>query len=152
MNPLAELVRRETEVLASFVALLVDEEQALVEANTEALATLTPRKTALVGELNTLAGRRNAAMQSAGLGEDAAGLERWRQSGPQAAAATERLLALASEARERNRVNGGLIALHLQKTQAALETLTGGKAGRQTYGRDGQPVGVRTGYRLIDSV
>ena len=82
---------------------------------------------------------------------DTAGIDSWRQRDGAAASAAEQLMTLAGQARERNRVNGQLIALHLQKTQEALAALTGGDARRQTYGRDGQTEPAKTGYRLIDS-
>ena len=151
MGSLIELVRRECRLLAEFVDLLSQEEQALVAGDTEALATLTPRKSELVSRLNQIADLRDAGMRANGLPADTAGIDSWRQRDGAAASAAEQLMTLAGQARERNRVNGQLIALHLQKTQEALAALTGGDARRQTYGRDGQTEPAKTGYRLIDS-
>lgn len=151
MESLIELVSRECRLLGEFVALLGDEEQALVAGDTETLAKLTPRKTELVSRLNQIAELRNLSMRANGLPADTVGLESWRRRDGAAAGAAGQLMALAEQARERNRVNGQLIALHLQKTQEALAALTGGDARRQTYGRDGQTEPAKTGYRLIDS-
>lgn len=146
-----EIIRRECALLKEFIGILGEEEQALVAADTEALGTVTPRKTGLVAQLNQLAELRNQAMRSMGLAIDTAGLEAWRQQSAESERVVGELIGLASTARERNRINGQLIALHLQKTQEALQALTGGDPGRQTYGRDGQAEPTRTGYRLIDS-
>ncbi|HEY5764046.1 MAG TPA: flagellar protein FlgN [Rhodocyclaceae bacterium] len=151
MESLIDLVSRECRLLTEFVALLGDEEQALVAGDTEALAKVTPRKTEIVSRLNQIADLRNRNMRASGLPADTAGLESWRQRDSSSASAADQLITLAGQARERNRVNGQLIALHLQKTQEALAALTGGDARRQTYGRDGQTEPAKTGYRLIDS-
>lgn len=151
MAALLELIRRECALLTEFIDILAEEEQSLVSGDTESLGTLTPRKTALVARLNQAAERRNQAMKLLGLANDTAGLDAWRRQSGETERAAGELIGLASTARERNRVNGQLIALHLQKTQEALQTLTGGDPRRQTYGRDGQAEPTRTGYRLIDS-
>lgn len=151
MAELLEIVRRECALLNEFVAILGEEEQALVSGDTETLGSVTPRKTALVARLNQIADWRNQAMRGLGLATDTAGLDAWRRQGGESERAASELIGLASSARERNRINGQLIALHLQKTQDALQVLTGGDPGRQTYGRNGQSEPTRTGYRLIDS-
>lgn len=147
------LVRNECELVASFVAVLGEEQQALTAGDSERLADITPRKTALVGRLNAVAEARNRTMAAAGLPPDQDGLRAWSDSGDEARRLRDRLLQLATEARELNRVNGQLIALRLQHTQAALNILSEpAQAVRVVYGPDGQTQVLRTGYRLIDSV
>ncbi|HOG02801.1 MAG TPA: flagellar protein FlgN, partial [Accumulibacter sp.] len=48
------------------------------------------------------------------------------------------LLSLATQARELNRVNGGLIQLRMHHNAQALEVLLGGNGALALYGPDGQ--------------
>jgi len=67
-----------------------------------------------------------------------------------AASAWEKLLDLASQARELNRLNGQLIALRLGATNRALETLTQQPAHPTLYGKNGQASSL-TGSKIIDA-
>lgn len=149
MNDIAYLLGQESSALESLIAALQEEQGLLKAGLADALAPVVERKNRHLESLARLGRRRNELLTAAGLAADRAGVADW-------AAKTGRkdladgFLALADEARELNRLNGQLIALRLQHTQAALETLAPPRPGQGLYGRSGK-TSFATGYRLIDS-
>jgi flagella synthesis protein FlgN len=150
LTRLAARVSEETEGVAAFVALLGKEQKSLQEGDIESLGAYGEEKASLLARLAQLGDQRNQLLTVAGWPADKAGLMAWAASAPAAATAAERLLALAAEAKELNRLNGQLIAMQLQRTQSALAILTRSQAGSGLYGPNGQTT-ARTGYRFIDS-
>lgn len=150
MTDLLTLLDAEANAVEHFVRLLGNEQRALQDGELEALPALTEEKTAAVGQLARLGHARNQLLQQAGLPADQAGLKAWAGKEPARTALIDRILALAAEARELNRLNGMLIANRLQQTQSALDILTRSKTGGGLYGPDGQTA-HRSGYRFFDS-
>lgn len=150
MTDLLTLLDTEAKTVEYFVRLLDNEQRALQNGDLEALPTLTEEKTAAVGQLARLGHARNQLLQHAGLPADQAGLKSWAGNDAARIALIDRILALAAEARELNRLNGMLIAGRLQQTQSALDILTRSKTGGGLYGPDGQTA-HRSGYRFFDS-
>ena len=148
---IAALLRDEIAAVQRFVQLLQTEQGFLQTGATDELTRCTGQKSVLAEGLVRLATARNEKLRAAGHGTDNDGLKQWAGVQGQAAAELhQRLLELAREARELNRLNGQLIAMRLSHTHAALAALSPERAASSLYGRDGQ-TNARTGYRIIDS-
>lgn len=151
MDPLAYVIGQEEAELKLLVAALGEEQDALKVGNTDLLEGLVAAKNRHLEALGRLGQKRNQLLKAARLPADREGLAQWaNQSGQQAL--VQGLLAQADEAKELNRLNGQLIALRLNSTQAALAALNPQRAaGQGLYGPKGQTK-FTTGYRLIDTV
>lgn len=153
MPAIAKLLQSESDLVGRFVALLQQEQDALKAGETAALPELAVKKSELAERLNERGEQRNLLLQSAGLTADGEGMRAWlAQSGDNrlAAQAWEKLLNLAAEARELNRLNGQLITLRLSVTNRALETLTQHPQDATLYGKNGQTSSL-TGSKIIDA-
>lgn len=153
MSAISKLLQSESDLVGRFVALLQDEQDALKTGETAPLTKLAARKSELAERLNELGEQRNLLLQAAGLTVDVEGMRSWlAQSSDNrlAAAAWEKLLKLAAEARELNRLNGQLITLRLSATNRALATLIQQPQGAALYGKDGQTSSL-TGSKIIDA-
>ena len=138
---LAQTVVAEAQTVEQFVELLKLEQGSLSRGDTDALVGHAERKMEFAARLNELAAERNAALASLGFAADRAGVEAWCAKHPAeevAAKAWVRVIALAGEARELNRLNGELIRLRMQYNAKALEALRGGASSLDLYGPDGQ--------------
>lgn len=149
MNDIAYLLGQESVSLEQLIAALKDEQSALKSGMADALAPIIDRKNRLLEALVRTGRRRNELLKQAGFAADREGISAWGSASTQQPLALG-FLTLANEARELNRLNGQLIALRLQATQAALETLTPNRPGQGLYGPSGI-TSFSTGYRLIDS-
>jgi len=151
MDQLAYVVGQEEVALKQFAKTLNDEQVALKSGNADAIEGLIEVKNRQIESLGRLAQQRNQLLRAAGFALDRDGLISWGKKSAQAGL-IDAFLALADEARELNRVNGQLIAMRLNSTQAALAALTPHRAPSQgLYGPKGQ-TSFSTGYRLIDTV
>ncbi len=143
---LAQLLGEESAKLVEFLGLLKREQELLSrgEANTantiDALLPLVDKKTALAAELAALAQSRERLLAALGLAAGRSGMETWLARPDRTAQrpAWQRLLDLASQARDLNETNGKLIALNLQHNQQALATLMTAANRAMNYGPDGQ--------------
>jgi flagella synthesis protein FlgN len=139
-QPIAGILANEFATLRDFVALLKEEQTALVEGKIDALTALTERKSALATRLNDCARRREAALAGLGLVAGRPGMEDWLDAAATDAATRgnwQQLLPLAAEARTLNELNGKLIGTRLQHNQQALAALMGATERAMTYGPDG---------------
>lgn len=151
MDQLAYVIGQEEAALKQFINALNDEQIALKAGNTDALDGIVDNKNRHIESLGRLAHQRNLLLRNAGLAQDREGLRAWGKKSAQSGL-IEVFLQLADEARELNRLNGQLIAMRLNSTQAALAALTPHRAPSQgLYGPKGQ-TSFSTGYRLIDTV
>jgi flagella synthesis protein FlgN len=123
--------------------LLRAEQLSLERGDVDHLRQLTELKSRQVERLGVLGGARAAYLRGQQLPATPTGMEEWLRShaGAQQPGLTRtwtRLLEIAAEARALNELNGGLVALRLNHSQAALAALH--EAGRQhlVYGPDGQ--------------
>jgi flagella synthesis protein FlgN len=149
-----QTLKAEGEAIQQFVDLLKLEQTSLSHRNTEDLPKLAEQKSKLAVHLNSLAAQRNASLETQGFGVDRTGIEAWFAKHPNekaAANAWSRILSLATEARELNRLNGELIRIRMQYTAKALEALQGGKQLLDLYGPDGQSATPNT-RRINDAV
>ena len=152
LTPSATLAAEQQHV-SSLIELMKQEQQLLVAADADGLATLTPRKNALLQALADLSAQRHAALLAAGCEGTEAGMEPWLAVGGnlEARAQWEALLELAREAKELNRVNGMLINKQLAHNQGVLNALrmpAGPEAGG-VYGSSGQAVGGGASKRYV---
>lgn len=144
MTDLLRTVEAEADAVLRFVDLLQLEQIALTKGEVDQLAALIEQKNAVANELGAFAAQRNAALAAQGLTADGAGITAWCQGHPadtRVATAWSRILSLASEARELNRVNGDLIQIRMQHNTQALEALLGTSQRLNLYGPDGQTAG-----------
>ena len=151
MDQLAYVIGQEEAALKLFIAALQDEQEALKTGDTDRLEPVVAAKNRHIEALGRLGFQRNQLLKVARLPEDREGLTRWaKDSGNGELVAG--FLRQVDEARELNRLNGQLIAMRLNSTQAALASLTPHRAaGQGLYGPKGQ-TSFNTGYRLIDTV
>jgi flagella synthesis protein FlgN len=153
-SPLLRAVNAEMEVVQNFVDLLGLEQAALAAGDTDQLPALIEQKNQSATQLGILAKERNGILATQGYAADRAGIEAWCEKHPRQTAVAEawkKTIALSSEARELNNINGKLITLRMQYNAKALEALRGGSNSLDLYGPDGQstPVGR---MRINDAV
>lgn len=150
---LLELLAHETKLVGEFIAKLTVEQEALKQGAMESLAAINTRKLELANLLNAAESERNTALVKSGFVGDRGGMLNWlAKHDKESAVAREwkRLMELAAEARELNRLNGKLIDLRLQATNQALNALTLAPQRSTLYGPDGHAT-RSTGSRIIDA-
>ena len=141
MTFLGPLLIRERDVIAQFIELLQREQASLRSSKPESLLELAEEKDKLAVVLSNIARQRCAQLAAEGYSADRQGVEAWCAKNThdvEAGPSWAEILKLAGEARELQRVNGDLIALHLDYTTRALEVLSGSKKTLDLYGPDGQ--------------
>lgn len=152
--PLLRAVTAEMEVIQGFVDLLGIEQAALSSGDTDQLPALIEQKNQSASQLAILAKERNALLVAQGYATDRTGIEAWCAKHPRQTAVAEawnKTIALASEARELNNLNGKLITLRMQYNAKALEALRGGSNSLDLYGPDGQATSLGR-MRINDAV
>jgi flagella synthesis protein FlgN len=130
----------ELKLITCLIDLMKQEQQFLVAANADGLATLTPLKTQLIEQAAALAGERHRSLAAENFPESEVGMESWlaRMSNPAASATWQQLLGKTREAKEQNRINGMLINKQMGHTQGALQALRPpGAAQNNFYGPGG---------------
>jgi flagella synthesis protein FlgN len=120
-----QLLREEQRLMTTLLDVLKQEQQHLVAADIDGLTALTPEKSALVGQMASMARQRHDALGAAGFAPQEAGMTQWIAAcGDNAAAQLwQTLLEQTREAKELNRINGMLINKHMSHTQGALQAL-----------------------------
>lgn len=143
----------ELKLIDCLVDLMKQEQQFLVAANTDGLATLTPLKTQLVEQMGTLAGQRHKSLETAGFAATEVGMEAWVAGMADAAisASWTRVLERMREAKELNRVNGMLINKQMMHNQILLQAMRTPADSADTgfYGPSGQTTTVNNKRRLV---
>jgi flagella synthesis protein FlgN len=140
----------ELKLINCLIDLMKQEQQFLVAANTDGLATLTPLKTQLIEQAATLAAQRHQALAAEKFAESEVGMEAWlvRMSNAAASASWQQLLDKTRDAKELNRVNGMLINKQLTQNQNLINAMRtpAGAADTTFYGPQGQTTAI-TGKR-----
>ena len=140
-NPRATL-DAELALINALIALMQEEQQMLVRADTEALSAVTPQKDQAVAQLAALAKQRHQSLGVAGCEARDAGMEVWLAASKDAAAsaAWQELLGATRIAKELNRLNGMLISKQLTHNQALINAMRTPSTAADTgvYGRSGQ--------------
>lgn len=153
MTGLLRVLEAEADAISRFVELLKLEQAALASGDIDKIVGFTQDKTTLASELTSLSNQRNSTLASLGLEADRAGVEAWCERQPpnvRARNAWSRILSLASEARELNHVNGGLIQTRMQYNAQALAAMQGASRSLHLYGPDGQTAPLLSG-RINDA-
>jgi flagella synthesis protein FlgN len=135
-------LEQEIQCTTALQQLLQQEQQALIDADTEAVMALLAEKNQLVASLKPLAAVREQALLAAGHPASQAGMQAWLASTTASSTAAvqcwSRLMALSRTAQQMNRINGLLIQRHMINNQAALDILQGRPAHGNVYGPKGQ--------------
>lgn len=142
-----------TEVAAmrSFVDVLKQEQQALVNNNADELIAITPQKNELLTSIMGMENQRNLNLVSLGLSTDANGMQNLLKQATHAALTEhwDTLLLVSGEAQELNRTNGLLINRQMSRNQGVLNILQQDQAGAM-YGADGQSkISTNTGRGIV---
>ncbi len=136
----ASHLTQEVETARLLLKVLKQEQTHLLEADVEALETLTPQKSALVSRMSAFAISRHKALAKAGLPSEEASMEKWLNNADHLQLerhAWDELVRIVQSAKELNRTNGLLINSHMARNQSALQVLQHEKP-TNTYGPDGQ--------------
>ncbi|MCL2876207.1 MAG: flagellar protein FlgN [Betaproteobacteria bacterium] len=144
------LLEAESNQLKKFLELLEREEAVLVSGDTDGLLPITKEKNDRYRQLQHLHDDRSMLVSRFGYGKGDATMRNLCARQPKALARWDEVLSLAARAKERNHVNGQLIARHMQQTQAALSVLTEAANHPQLYDAGGhsRPSG---GGRMLGS-
>jgi flagella synthesis protein FlgN len=140
-SPLQGLLDEEIAVLSEFLKILKQEEAALVAGDADGLVPVAQTKNQLAERLALIAERRTVLLDTAGLPQSRAGIETLIGRQPGAKDVQQRwatLLEQAREVKQRNELNGRLIAEKLSHNQQALQALSAAAERTALYGPDGQ--------------
>lgn len=143
----------ELKTITCLIDLMKQEQQFLVAANTDGLATLTPLKTQLVEQMAALAVQRHQSLAQEGHAASETGMTSWlvRISDAAVNAGWQQLLGKTAEAKELNRINGMLINKHMSHNQGLINAMRtpAGAADTSFYGPQGQTTAVTGKRRLV---
>ena len=151
VSSLLPIVGAEEKAIVEFTDWLSREQDALKKLRADELMEFAAHKDRLSVELNSLSTKRDAWLITHGQATGREGMDSvCGVSAPSTASAAKtpehknlvetwsKILVLAAQARELNRVNGELIHLQLQHNSQALETLKRGQRSLDLYGPDGK--------------
>jgi flagella synthesis protein FlgN len=149
---LCRTLQTESDALTAFIALLRNEQQALVRGELESLGSFAESKSSCLFELTRLGAQRTQWLRERGLQSDRAGMERLLRDqasdAPQLLATWRQLLVLTQTAQQLNETNGKLIGTRLSSTQRALSVLFSAANIVGAYASDGSTVCLRTAHEL----
>lgn len=146
---LGALLADELAAIAKFIALLQQEQQALIAGAQEGYESLATAKLGIADRLNALSAARDQALRQAGLPLGRPGMDTWIAAQPASVrSAWQSLLTTATEARRLNELNGKIIAERLSNNQQALAILTTATNRASLYGPDGQTHVSGSGRKL----
>ena len=150
LQRVALLLEAESSQLGKFLDLLEREETVLISGDTDGLLSITREKDERYRQLQHLHDDRSVLVARLSRGKGDAAIRSLCARMPKALARWDEVLSLASRARERNRMNGQLIARHMQHNQAALSVLLAAADHPQLYDAEGhsRPSG---GGRMLGS-
>lgn len=144
---------QEHETIRALTQLLKLEQEHLIAADIDGIASLTEPKAQATARMAELAAQRHSALAAAGCDASETGMQAWLQTPDASPAANQswtELIEMARVAREINRVNGTLINKQMVRNQSMLNILQhGNPQGNQFYGPDGQTSGKSTVRHII---
>lgn len=153
MSALSKILEREIDLITRFLVALEEEQQALKTASPELLPKVHDEKSSLVDQLNALEIERINQIGGSSQLPDRERMNAWIKAHPadiQIATYWEKLIELASNAKQQSELNASLVKLHLEKTTQALAILTRHNQENALYGSNGQAA-TYTGSRIVDS-
>ena len=149
---LCRTLNAESAALSSFVALLRDEQRALVSGDIDRVSSYAETKSAHLFELQRLGEQRVRWLRECDLTVDGAGMSRllskYAGGSPAAQTAWRHLLELTKSAQQLNDINGNLISARLGSTKQALSVLFGATNAASAYTSDGSAVRLRSTHEL----
>jgi flagella synthesis protein FlgN len=153
-NGIDAFIDEEFRMLCGFLDILKHEKESLLADQVAPLLSIAEDKNRATVQLSRLALRRTQALSASGFGSGPAAIAAWLNQlsvdAPQRAS-WNRLLEIASRARELNEQNGALIRARLQHNQRALAVLAAASDQATLYGPDGQAF-AGVGKRHLGSV
>lgn len=143
----------EQQAVRALTQLLMLEQEELIQADTEKVASLTDPKAQAAATVAQLSQQRYQALAMSGFDANDRGMQAWIESGvasPQASDNWYQLIDLAKIAHEANRVNGTLINKQIIRTQNALNVLQHGsvQGNNVYYGPNGQTSNAARGRHI----
>ena len=141
----------EVAAMRSFVEMLKQEQQRLVDKKPDGLIAITPQKEELLTSIMGMENQRNLSLVSLGLNADATGMQSLLAQDAHAALIEhwDTLLLVSAQAQELNRTNGLLINRQMSRNQGMLNILQQDQAGAM-YGADGQSkISANTGRGIV---
>ena len=136
MNRLLQHLTQEHAAVAEFLALLMQESDAMTDGYFTALPELAERKSELADKISLLGRQRENEQIRLGYKADRSGAEAAAAAGGKTLEnAWARLRECAAQAHERNHSNGVMIHTHLDFTRQAISFLKA--SGSPLYGPDG---------------
>jgi flagella synthesis protein FlgN len=146
-------LRDEQRLITSLVELMKQEQQFLISADSDGLATTTAQKSVLVQQMAAAATQRHRALGAAGFAAGEAGMEPWLAvcSELDADGVWRDLVERTRAAKELNRVNGMLINKQMTHTQVALNAMRTPAGGNDpgVYGPRGQAAAGGPSRRFV---
>jgi len=144
------LLEAESSQLKKFLDLLEREEVVLVSGDTDSLLPITKEKNDRYRQLQHLHDDRSMLVSRFGHGKGDSAIRSLCARMPKALERWDEVLSLAAYAKERNHINGQIIAKHMQQSQAALSVLLSAANHPQLYDAGGhsRPSG---GGRMLGS-
>lgn len=136
LNPVYEHIRKELDLTEQLVALLSDEEQALIRQNPTDIEQIAEKKSQLINAFLKLKGERTARFKFQQVPVEEKQIAKWITSQNQDNLTNlwERLIAKLSLAQEINRTNGMMIARLSMMNRSALQHLMGQDPVKSVYG------------------
>lgn len=153
ISQLRDVLQAERNQFCVFLRVLEQEQEVLKQGNAEALNGVVDSKDQSAERLGELATQRNALLQQSGFPPDRPGIEMILANLPtdnDLAALWADTIALATRAKEINRVSGVLVDLRMHFNGQVLDALHGTPSSPSVYGPDGQ-THPRARGRLSDS-
>ncbi len=138
----------EQQVTRNLLNLLQQEQEKLIEASIIGLPELIEAKALAIAQLTMLVKSRHTLLDAAGFTASESGMRDWIAAHKPADTEWLALLALGTEARELNRINGMLIGRHMMRNQTELNILQGKTQRNNLYGADGHSTGTGRGRGL----
>lgn len=150
---LSNALQQEHQLITGLLDILKEEQDLLVNADTDSLAALTPRKSDLIQQLAASASQRHQQLAAAGFPAEEAGMGAYLASiqDEQATRLWEELLEHTRAAKELNRVNGMLIGRQMAHNQTVIAAmkLAASDTDATTYGPSGQTSGAGPSKRFV---
>ncbi|WP_428603390.1 flagella synthesis protein FlgN [Sedimenticola sp.] len=139
-NPLSQILSSELDCARSLMEILQREHKALKSRDPDQVLSISREKQQAVEEMQGLARQRDHLLASFKIPGGTAGIKRLLQHDTDSVCSTlwKDLAEIATELREQNEVNGGILALSQRHNNQALDILCGRTHNRNTYGAKGQ--------------
>lgn len=137
---IAQMLSAELTCAGEMRSILDQEHNALLQEGPDKITTITEQKSEIKNRMQRLLIQRDRFLRAISLPIGNAGTQKIIDQFPNGEAAKFwfGLMKLATELKEKNEINGGIVNLSLKHNQAALNIFTGQSTENDTYGPGGQ--------------